>query len=155
MFYSIVTKYANRSNNPKHVVIFILELNYIIVVYFHQEISELKCLKISVILQMFIFMILLLLVDSVLLGPGPRHPQDTVYITAFPAQFPLPRRVVSGRVGGGDPPLQACRDSAGTPRTRVRLEPAIDKTCRPRRLQSEMSGFDLCLPPKHSSHRRF
>lgn len=54
----------------------------------------------------------------------------------------------SGRVGGGDPPLQACRDSAGTPRTRVRLEPAIDKTCRPRRLQSEMSGFDLCLPPQ-------
>lgn len=91
----------------------------------------------------------------VLLGPGPRHPQDTVYITAFPAQFPLPRRVVSGRVGGGDPPLQACRDSAGTPRTRVRLEPAIDKTCRPRRLQSEMSGFDLCLPPKLGSHRRF
>lgn len=70
-----------------------------------------------------------------------------MYISAFPAQFPLPRRVVSSEFGGGDPPLQACRDSAGTPRTRVRLEPAIDKTCRPLRLQSEMSGFDLCLPP--------
>lgn len=36
MFYSIVTKYANRGNNQKDVVIFILEINdIIVVVYFH------------------------------------------------------------------------------------------------------------------------
>lgn len=143
----------NRGSNQKHVVIFILEIIYKlhncsifssrnILAKISKDFGNSPNVYVfdSSRLQSFLLL--------VLLRPGPRHPQDTVYITAFPAQFPLPRRVVSGRVGGGDPPLQACRDSAGTPRTRVRLEPAIDKTCRPRRLQSEMSGFDLCLPPQ-------
>lgn len=52
---------------------------------------------------------------------------------SVPVSISLQGWCLSGWVWG-QLPLQACRESANTPRTRARLEPAIDKTCRPRLL---------------------
>lgn len=75
--------------------------------------SELKNQKIYVVVQRFIMILLYMLVET-WTETSSRH---CVYNRI---SGPV-SSCSSGRVGGGDPPLQACRDPAGTSRTRVVL----------------------------------